>query len=80
MQLNLIEGGGDDGWSEEDVQKLRAAFENSVVQGFEAKFKSISEMLGRSQRQCMIKATLMELDKRKPQKNEIKATLIEFDN
>ncbi len=79
-QLNLIDGGSGDDWSEEDVKKLRAAFENSGVQAFEPRFKSISEMLGRSQRQCMIKATLMGFDKKKPKKHEIKATLIEFDN
>ena len=64
-QLNLIEGGSGDGWSEEDVKKLRASFEKFSYQKFDTKWKSVSETVGKSIRQCMIKAMLIELDTQK---------------
>jgi hypothetical protein len=47
----LIEGGTGDGcWSEEDVKLLKQAFEKFRFKGHLEKWKSISEMVGKSMR------------------------------
>jgi hypothetical protein len=63
----LIEGEGKDGWSEEELNKFKDAWENSKNENFTAKCKSISEMVGKSLRQCLIKAALMDLNKKPSQ-------------
>ena len=47
-QLNLIQGGNGDGWNEEDVNKLRAAFEKFSSLGYDGKWKGVSEIVGKS--------------------------------
>ena len=58
----MIEGGSKDGWFGEDLEKFKEAWENSKIEEFEAKCKSLGKMVGKSTRQCMIKAALMDLD------------------
>jgi hypothetical protein len=38
----LIEGGGKDCWSEEELKKFKDAWENSKIEGFKEKCKILS--------------------------------------
>jgi hypothetical protein len=58
----LTEGETKECWSEEELKKFKEGWENSKIEGFQAKCKSVSEMVGKSIRQCLIKAVLLDLD------------------
>ena len=62
QHLGLIDGGGKDSWSEKDLKNFREAWENSKIEDFKAKCKRVSQVIGKSSRQCLIQAVLLDLD------------------